>query len=54
MNASLRIFIRQFAGVVIATLAPVILTAFLSFPFILGGQPGEPRPTDSLVVQHMT
>lgn len=54
MDASLRIFISQFVGVVIATLAPVILTAFLSFPFILGGHPGELRPADPMVVQHMT
>jgi hypothetical protein len=36
-------FIRQFVGVVIAALVPVILVAFLSIPFTLGGHPGEPR-----------
>lgn len=34
-------FPRQFAAVVLATLAPVTLVAFLSLPFTLGYHPGE-------------
>jgi hypothetical protein len=52
MDTSLRLFIQQFTGVVLATLVPVILVAFMSIPFILGGHPGElPASTR---VQHMT
>lgn len=43
-------FARQFAGVVIAALVPLVLTAFLTIPSNLGGHPGEARsvgmPTD--------
>lgn len=34
-------FVRQFTGVVVATLAPVVLLAFLCIPMALGGHPGE-------------
>jgi len=34
-------FVRQFAGTVVATLVPVVLVAFWSIPFNLGGHPGE-------------
>lgn len=53
MDSSLRIFIRQFMGVVIAALVPVILVAFASMPFILGGHPGEERPADPLVGRYI-
>jgi hypothetical protein len=43
MNASLRMFIYQYAGVVLAALVPVIFTAFLSIPYSLGGHPGDAR-----------
>ncbi len=54
MGTSLRVLISQFVGVVVAALVPVILTAFLSMPFILGGHPGEIRSTDALLGQHMS
>jgi len=54
MHPSLKHFIRQYLGVVMATLVPVALTAFLSMPFTLSGHPGEPRTTDATVVRHMT
>ncbi len=54
MDSSLRLFIRQFAGVVLATLVPVILTAFMSIPVTLGGHPGEARAANALLTQHMT
>lgn len=54
MDASLRLFIRQFCGVVLAALVPVILIAFMSIPFTLGGHPGDVRPAAAPVAQHMT
>ncbi len=36
-------FAAQFLRVVLATLVPVILVAFTSIPFNLGGHPGEAR-----------
>ena len=32
MNSSLRLFIRQFLGVLLASQVPVVLVAFLSIP----------------------
>lgn len=54
MNPTLFTFARQYLAVVIAALVPVVLTAFLSIPFNLGGHPGKPRPAQSLVDRHMT
>lgn len=36
-------FARQFVGVVIAALVPIVVTVFLTIPFNLGGHPGEAR-----------
>jgi hypothetical protein len=54
MNTSPRRFLFQLVGVIIAALVPVILTAFLSIPFTLGGHPGEPRPIGLSSASHMT
>ena len=54
MTTPLRSFVSQLVGVVAAALVPVAIVAFLSIPFTLGGYPGEPRPHDALVGQHMT
>lgn len=54
MDSSLRLFISQYLGVVAATLAPVILMAFLSIPFSLGGHPGDERLAAGTATQHMT
>jgi hypothetical protein len=54
MNTSLLQFISQYLGVVIATLMPVILVAFLSIPFSLGGHPGEARPASASSIWHVT
>jgi hypothetical protein len=54
MDTSLRLFIRQFLGVVLMTLVPVILTAFLSLPYILRFHPGEDRGNAIPVARHMT
>jgi hypothetical protein len=54
MQTSLRLFVRQFIGVVIATLVPVVLVAFMSIPMALGGHPGESRVTDPAAVLHLS
>lgn len=54
MNNSLRGFVRQFLFVVLAALVPVVLVTFLTIPFNLAGHPGDQRPLDALVGQHMT
>jgi len=54
MNLSLRLFIRQLLGVALAALAPVVLVAFLSIPYSLGGHPGDERTTATSSAQHMT
>ena len=52
MQPELKLFLRQFIGVVAATLLPVIAVAFLSWPLILGGHPGEPRPAAAMSDGH--
>ena len=54
MHAQAVIFVRQYVGVVLAALAPVVVTAFLSIPVNLGGHPGEVRSAQSTVALHMT
>ncbi len=54
MHPSLRQFARQYLAVVVAALLPVILTAFLSIPFNLGGHPGDVRAIDAPMTRHMT
>jgi hypothetical protein len=54
MNSSLQLFIRQVLGVVLAALVPVVLVAFLSIPYSLGGHPGEARSAAAPASQHMT
>jgi hypothetical protein len=54
MNASLRMFVHQYLGLVAAALVPVVLAAFVCIPLSLGAHPGEPRPTDTFADQHMT
>jgi hypothetical protein len=54
MATPARTFIRQFVGVVAATLMAVAAVAFVSIPINLGGHPGDARPAEALVGQHMT
>jgi hypothetical protein len=54
MNSSLRHFIQQYLGVVLATLVPVILIAFLSIPVTLGGHASDLYAANAPVAQHMT
>jgi hypothetical protein len=54
MTATSLPFFRQFIGVVLAALVPVVLTAFISVPMSLGGHPGEARAAADTAFQHMT
>lgn len=54
MDTSLRLFISEFVGAAAAAALVVIAVAFLTIPYTLGGHPGEPRPAEALVGQHMT
>jgi hypothetical protein len=54
MNQTPHSFVRQFAGAVVAALIPVLLVAFWSIPFNLGGHPGEVRATGVPTATHMT
>ena len=54
MHPELAHFIGQMLRVVLATLMPVALLAFLSMPLSLGGHPGEPRQTETTSERHMT
>jgi hypothetical protein len=54
MDTSLRMFLREFLGVVLATLIPVILTAFMTMPYILQGHPGEKPLNEVAVLRHLT
>jgi hypothetical protein len=54
MNSSLFLFIRQLFGVLLAALVPVVLVAFFSIPYSLGGHPGEERTVAVSGRQHMT
>jgi hypothetical protein len=54
MNSPHNSFPRLFAGAVVAALVPVILVAFLSIPFNLGGHPGEARAWTTSASTHMT
>ena len=54
MDSSLRLFVHQLAGAVALALLPVVLVAFCSIPFNLGGHPGEERPIDMATQRHMT
>lgn len=54
MESSQHSFIRQFAGAVVSALIPVILVAFWSIPFNLGGHPGEGRAAAPPLAGHMT
>jgi len=54
MHPTLRLFLREYLGIVFAALVPVVMTAFLSIPVSLGGHPGEPRIAAALTDQHMS
>ena len=54
MNPTRRSFVHQFAAAVVGALVPVVLVAFCSIPFNLGGHPGEPRAAAMPTSTHMT
>ena len=54
MHASLRNVALPFVSVVIAALAPVVLAAFLTIPYNLGGHPGDVRSAAASASWHMT
>lgn len=54
MNSSLQVFLMRLAGTVCLTLAPVVLTVFMSVPYTLEGHPGEPRLAQASATSHMT
>lgn len=43
MHPELKQFITQYVAVIGAAMLPVIVVAFLSMPYTLGGHPGEAR-----------
>jgi len=54
MHPTLRQFIQEFTGVALASLVPVVLTAFLSIPLSLGAHPGETRAPTPGLDRHMS
>ncbi|WP_156477056.1 hypothetical protein [Collimonas arenae] len=54
MHPALQLFIRQYLGVVFATLLPVVAVTFLSIPLNLAGHPGEARNIAATTNFHLT
>lgn len=54
MHPDLHCFVRQFIGVVVIALLPVIAVTFLSIPLSLSGHPGEPRTVTPNTNFHLT
>lgn len=54
MHPQLREFLKHYVGVVVITLAPVVLTTFMSIPMSLGGYPGEARTAQAEAQYHLT
>lgn len=54
MDASLRMFMHDFLGVVAAALVPVVLVTFIAVPVALGANPGEQVLAETTAERHMT
>ena len=54
MHQDLKNFVVLYLRVVVLTLVPLVLTAFMSIPYSLGGHPGEITPRSSIANLHMT
>jgi hypothetical protein len=54
MDTELRIFIKQFAGVVAITFMSVVVVAFVSIPANLGRHPGAARGAHLPAGWHLT
>jgi hypothetical protein len=54
MNNDLRTFLLSMLWAVLPALMVVVVTAFLTTPFLLGYHPGERIPVVPVTVRHMT
>jgi len=54
MHKDLKEFVQGYSRVVIMALIPIVMTAFLSVPYMLGGHPGDVRTVASAADFHMT
>lgn len=54
MHPALRLFVNQMAGAAAVALMAVVITAFLTTPFIMERHPGEPYRADEAALRHMT
>src|SRR5512135_2983363 len=54
MNPDLEHFLTHYARVVVMSLVPVVIVAFLSMPMCLGFHPGHPDARAQSVERHMT
>ena len=54
MDSSLRFFIEQYIGVVLVTLFPVLLIAFMTIPVSLSGHTDALTATPVAISRHMT
>lgn len=54
MQTDLHQFLTRLAGVVVATLCPVVLATFLTLPYQLERHPGEAPVGLAAESQHMT
>lgn len=54
MNADLKNFVASYLRIVLVTLMPVAMVAFLSIPYSLGGHPGEPTAAVNYSDPHRT
>lgn len=54
MHADLKNFVAAYLRIVLIALVPIVLVAFLTIPYSLGGHPGEPLAQASNAPRHMT
>ena len=54
MDRNIAIFAAQWLRVALMALVPVVLTAFLTIPWNLGGTPGDPALAQGQADCHMT
>jgi hypothetical protein len=53
MNADLKEFVVSYIRVVVMSMMPLAITAFLTIPYILGGHPGEVMSGPDLISVQM-
>jgi hypothetical protein len=54
MNADLKQFVVSYLRFVAMALMPLVVTAFLTIPYNLGGHPGEPLTRVDQTSAHMS